>query len=167
MLPRRCVSSVHLVRAALASCDSALSETSIRVDRLKLAKRLWRANADDGMDFGFEVESPLHHGDAVFTTLHTRYVIRQLPEPLLEIALDPQPAAAAVLGWIVGNLHFVIEAQAARLLAPDDAALRQSLERLGISFRATVAVFQPHRLAAAVAHSHAPATEHPFIRPPR
>jgi hypothetical protein len=31
-----------------------------------------------------------------------------------------------VLGWIVGNLHFVIEAQAERLLAPDDPALRQA-----------------------------------------
>lgn len=158
---------MHLVRAALASFDSALSETVIRVDRLKLAKRLWRANAEDGVDFGFECEQPLRHGDVVFVTPQTRYVVRQIPEPVLEIALDPKPEASAVLGWIVGNLHFVIEVQAARLLAPDDAALRQSLERLGISFRAIVAVFQPHRLAAAVAHSHAAATEHPFIRPPR
>jgi urease accessory protein len=157
---------VHLVRAALTSFDSAWLETAIRVDRLKLAKCLWRGNADDGIDFGFEVTQPLRHGDVVFATPHTRYVIHQLPEPVLEMTLDSNPEAAAVLGWIVGNLHFVIEVQAKRLLAPDDPALRQSLERLGIPFRATVEVFQPHRLASAVAHSHAPVA-HPFIRPPR
>jgi urease accessory protein len=156
-----------LVRGPLASADAALPACAIRVDRLKLAKRLWRANADDGTDFGFELTAPLQHGDAVHATATARYVIEQMPEPVLEIALDEKPETCAVLGWIVGNLHFVIEARADRLLAPDDPALRQSLERLGIPFRATNAVFQPHRLAAAVAHSHAPATEHPFVRPAR
>ncbi len=156
-----------LIRAALAAVDSALPETAIPLDRLKLAKRRWRANAADGTDFGFEGETPLQHGDSVWTSARTRYVIRQLPEPVIEIALDRKPDASAVLGWIVGNLHFVIEAQPDRLLAPDDPALRQSLERLGIAFRATIGIFQPHRLAAAVAHSHAPANDHPFIRPPR
>ena len=118
---------------------------------------------------GQEILSVLEQRDFPVTSLRprARYVISQLPAPVLEIALDPKPEASAVLGWIVGNLHFVIEAQATRLLAPDDPALRQALERLGGSFRATVEVFQPHRLAASVAHSHAPVTGHPFIRPPR
>lgn len=163
---------MHLVRAALVGSDAALPAVEIRVERLKLAKRLWRATADDGAEFGFELERPLAHGDVVFAHERGRYVIVQAAEPVLEIALDPRPGSAAVLGWIVGNLHFVLEAQPTRLLAPDDPALRQALERLGIAFRATVAVFQPHRLAAAVAHSHAPAhattfAEHLYVRPPR
>jgi len=158
-----------LVRGPFASADAARPAVAIQVDRLKLAKRLWRATAVDGADFGFELTTPLRHGDVVHATATARYVIEQLPEPVLEIALDPKPEQSAVLGWIVGNLHFVIEARADRLLAPDDPALRQSLERLGIPFRAATEIFQPHRLAAAVVHAHAPAgaIEHPYIRPPR
>lgn len=146
---------MNLVHAALASFDGALPEVAIRVDRLKLARRLWRAAADDGAEFGFELEVPLRHGDVVWAGGHARYVIRQSAEPVLEMALDASPEAAAILGWAVGNLHFVIEARADRLLAPDDPALRQMLARLGIGFRATTEVFQPHRFASALAgHGH-------------
>lgn len=112
--------------------------------------------------------SPLAHGDTVFATAAERYVIRQLPEPVLEIPLPTAHDAAAVTGWAVGNLHFPIEAQPGRLLAPDDTALRQSLERIGIGYRAIIEVFRPHRLATgAEPHSHAAGPEaHPFIFKP-
>lgn len=157
---------MYLIRAMAAASDPALPETAIRVDRLKLAKRLWRATADDGTEFGFDLEQPVAAGDVVLATASTRYVIRQAPEAVLTIPLDPKPEASAVLGWVVGNLHFVIEARPDRLLVPDDPALRQAFERLEIPFSASVEVFQPHRLARAVAHSHAPVS-HPFIRPSR
>ena len=101
-------------------------------------------------------------------TATARYVISQLPEPVLEIPLPQSPDAAAVTGWAVGNLHFPIEAQATRLLAPDDTALRQSLERMGIAYRAIDEVFRPHRLAAGAApHRHAAGPEaHPFVFKP-
>lgn len=156
-----------LVRAPLTAIDASLPETAVPVDRLKLAKRRWRGMAEDGTDFGFELEEPLRHRDVVWVTPHARYVLQQAPEPVLVIPLEADPAAAAVQGWIVGNLHFLIEAQPSRLLAPDDSALRQSLDRLGISFHTAQEVFQPHRLAAAIAHSHAPVASHPFIRPAR
>jgi urease accessory protein len=162
---------MHHVRAAMSSSfDSNLPTVPIRVDRLKLAKRLWRGAADDGADFGFDCESPLKHGDVVWVTTTARYVIEQTPEPVLEVSLeDASPDAAAVLGWAVGNMHFVIEAQPGFVRAPDDPALRQSLARLAIPFRETSAVFQPHRFASIVAHSHAPAPahEHPYLRPAR
>ncbi|MBE2216368.1 MAG: urease accessory protein UreE [Opitutaceae bacterium] len=153
--------------AAEAAAVRARPETAIRVDRQKLARRLWRGAADDGLDFGFEVETPLRHGDVVWATPATRYVIRQSAEPLLEIAIDGPPDQAAVIGWAVGNMHFVIEAQERRLLAPDDSGLRQALDRIGIAYCAVSGVFQPHRFASIVGHSHAPGPEaHPFIRPP-
>lgn len=146
---------MHLVRAALSSFDTSLTEVAVRADRLRLAKRLWRATADDGTEFGFEVGAPLKHGDAVWTGGGLRYVIRQEPEAVLEIPLDVKPDAAAVIGWAVGNLHFPIEAQAARLLAPDDPALRQTLDRLGIHHHEINEVFQPHRFAGSLAgHGH-------------
>ncbi len=146
---------MNLVRSALHPPVPDLPEIALRVDRLKLAKRLWRGSADDGTDFGFELEAPLAHGDAVWATPAARYVVRQAPEPVLEIPLDVPVDAAAVIGWAVGNLHFAIESQATRLLAPDDPGLRQSLDRMGIHYHEAVEVFQPHRFAGSLAgHGH-------------
>jgi urease accessory protein len=147
---------MHLIHGPLTSADKALPETGVGVDRLKLERRLWRAAADDGTEFGVEVDVPLKHGDVVWADANTRYIIRQLPEPVLEIPLDVAPDVAAMIGWAVGNLHFAIEAQAPRLLAPDDPALRQSLDRLGVHYQESVDVFQPHRFTGSLAgHGHA------------
>lgn len=158
---------MNLVRAPLAAWDAALPEVAVRVDRQKLARRLWRGVADDGTDFGFEVETPLRHGDVVWATAAARYVIRQAAEPLLEIALGDSPDQAAVIGWAVGNMHFVIEARPGRILAPDDTGLRSALDRVAIPYRVTTGVFQPHRFASIVGHSHGPHGEvegHPYLR---
>jgi len=146
---------MHLIRSALPSPAAGRPEVAVRASRQTLAKRLWRGAADDGTDFGFELDGPLAHGDVVWSTPAANYVIRQQPEPVLEIPLDVAPDAAAVIGWAVGNLHFAIEAQSTRLLAPDDSGLRQSLDRLGIHYHEAVEVFQPHRLAVKlVGHGH-------------
>jgi len=146
---------VHLVHSPLIGADDALPETPIRVDRQILAKRLWRGAAEDGADFGFELKTPLEHGDVVAATAAVRYVIRQKPEPVLEIPLDVPADAAAVIGWAVGNLHFAIEAQPTRLLAPDDPGLRQALDRLGVHFHPVSEVFQPPRFAGSlIGHGH-------------
>lgn len=157
-----------LVHKAIAAPTRPRPEIPIAVDRRQLAKRLWRATAADGTEFGFELDGPLAHGDGVHLTAESHYVIRQNPEAVLEIPLPPTPDAAAVTGWAVGNLHFPIEAQPARLLAPDDTALRQALARMGIAYRAVNEVFRPHRLAAGAApHGHAAGPEaHPFVFKP-
>jgi urease accessory protein len=146
---------MNLVRSALPSPDSKLTEVAIRTDRQKLAKRLWRAPADDGVDFGFELEAPLQHGDAVWSTPQKLYVVRQEPERVLEIPLDVAPDAAAIIGWAVGNLHFAIEAQPTRVLAPDDTGLRQTLDRMGIHYHEASEIFQPNRFAGSLTgHGH-------------
>lgn len=154
---------MHLIHHALAFADPTLPEVAVRADRRQLAKRLWRGAADDGTEFGFELEAPLKHGDVVQAGPSARYVVRQHPEPVLEIPLDVAPDAAAVVGWAVGNLHFAIEAQPIRLLAPDDPGLRQALDRLGIHYHTAKEVFQPHRFAGSLAghgHSHDHGHEH-------
>lgn len=145
------------VPAPLVTFDAALPEVAVPVERRTLAKRLWRGVAADGTEFGFQLTAPLAPGDVVFATETARYVIRQLPEPVLEIPLPSAPDDAAAFGWAVGNLHFPIETQSTRLLAPDDVALRQSLGRAGIPFRPTEAVFRPHRYTAGANphHQHA------------
>ena len=138
---------MHLVTRPLVSANTALPSVALRVERQTLAKRLWRGTAADGADFGFELESPLKSGDAFFETASARYVIEQIPEPVVEISLEMTPAAAAGIGWAVGNLHLELAAEPTRMLAPDEPAVRQLLERLKVPYRVTSAVFRPGRFA--------------------
>ncbi len=136
-----------LVHQPLAGCDESLAPIWLRCDRRTLAKRIWRGKADDGEEFGFELQQPMRHGDVVFQTAQWRYVIRQEPEPVLEIALDIAPCAAAGIGWAVGNLHLELSAEVSRLLAPDEPAVRQLMARLSVPYRCTTAIFRPGRFA--------------------
>ncbi|MGH7997108.1 MAG: urease accessory protein UreE [Opitutaceae bacterium] len=153
---------MHLIRAAVYAANGSLPEVPIRADRRRLAKRLWRGAAEDGTEFGFEVREPLQDGDVVWATRTARYVLRQGKEALLEIPLDVSADAAAVIGWAVGNLHFPVEAQAGRLLAPDDPALRQALDRISIHYHEANEVFRPGRFTGTMAgHGHTHGSDHP------
>lgn len=134
---------MQLISAALVSSDSSLPGIALRVERQKLAKRLWRGSASDGTEFGFELSSPLKHGEVFFQTETARYLIEQIAEPVLEIALEMSPSAAAGIGWAIGNLHLELSAEAARLLALDEPAVRQLLGRLKVPFNPTTAIFRP------------------------
>ncbi len=126
----------------------------MRVDRLTLAKRLWRGAAEDCTEFGFELEAPLKHGDAFFQSATARYVIAQQPEAIVEISLDVAPSAAAGIGWAVGNLHLELQAEPTRLLAADEPAVRQLLGRLKVPFTTTTAIFRPGRFARGPQPTH-------------
>lgn len=134
-----------IVREPLTQPNLALPSVALRIDRLRLAKRLWRGAADDGREFGFELETPLKPEQTVWEGEGKRYVIVQEPEPVLEIGLNLTPAAAAGIGWAIGNLHLELSAEPTRMLSPDDPATRQLLERIAVPFLATSAVFRPGR----------------------
>ena len=89
------------------------------------------------------------------------------PEPVL--AVRPKDAREAIrVAFEVGNRHFSLALDGERLLVPDDTAMRQLLDRLGIAFEAAEAVFTPigagHRHEPGVSptdgHSHAHAGGH-------
>jgi urease accessory protein len=145
---------MQFVSAPLTSSDSRLPEVPIPTDRMTIAKRLWRAVAADGTDFGFELGAPLQHGDVVFQTPTARYVVRQSEEPVVEISLDLAPSAAAGVGWAIGNLHLGLSAEPSRLIAADEPAIRQLLERLKLPYRATTAIFRPGRFSRGAQTSH-------------
>jgi urease accessory protein len=121
---------------------------AVSVDRVDLAKRRWRAAAADGREFGFDLEHHLHDGDVIHREETIAYVLVQNPEPVLEVALPSDPAAAARLGWQIGNLHFPLEVASATIRVADDPALRQFLEREHIAFTDCATVFHP------IAHGH-------------
>ena len=144
----------HLIHEPLSSPDSALPEITLRVERLTLAKRLWRGTAEDGSEFGFELAAPLQHGDTFFQSATARYSVQQHPEPVVEVSLDVTPSAAAGIGWAIGNLHLELQSEPARLLAPDEPAVRQLLDRLKVPFTPTTAVFRPGRFARGPQPTH-------------
>jgi urease accessory protein len=121
-------------------------------DRQALTKRRWHGVADDGTDFGFDLESHLHAGDIIFETETAQYVLSQKPEPLLEVALGGAEAAART-AWSLGNLHFPIEVRRETIRVVDDPAVQLCLERDHTPFKVITDIFHPIK-AVASGHSH-------------
>jgi urease accessory protein len=152
---------LQLIHAPIASPNQALPEVALAVERLTVAKRIWRGKAADGTEFGFELERPLRHGETFWQSDRSRYVIAQQPEAVVEMSLEIAASAAAGIGWAVGNLHLELNAEPARLLAPDEPAVRQLLERLQVPFKSTTAIFRPGRFArGAATHELGPSHKH-------
>lgn len=126
-----------------AGAPSTGEPVKLLVDRLTLAKRRWRGVAENGREFGFDLDVPLRDGDAFASD----YVIAQAPEPVLEM----RAAQPARLGWMLGNLHFPIELNGDVIRVGDDVAVRQMLEREHVPFTAAERVFRP----LAGGHRHA------------
>lgn len=134
---------MELIHAPLAVPIPGLTARRIPVERLTLAKRRWRGAAEDGTEFGFDLEGPLGDGATVFQSATAVYVIAQKYEPVLEIALGVDSPTAARLGWMIGNLHFQIEVAGEVVRVVDDPAVRQLFERENIAFTACKRVFHP------------------------
>jgi urease accessory protein len=138
-----------LIHAALSEVPP-LPRIALHADRFSLAKRRWRAVAEDGAEFGFDLVAPLPPGAAFFASGTAVYCVEQEAEPVLEIALIARAAPVARLGWTIGNLHFPIQVTDDCIRVPDDPALRQLFEREKIPFTKCERVFVPF----AKAHSH-------------
>lgn len=145
---------MQLITGPVVAPDLFLPEVALPADRLTVGKRLWRGRADDGTEFGFELSVPLKHGDTFWQMAAARYVIRQQPEAIVEISLEVAPSAAAGIGWAVGNLHLELQAEPTRLLAPDEPAVRQLLDRLKVPFKPATAIFRPGRFARGNLSTH-------------
>jgi urease accessory protein len=142
---------MQLIHAPIHSVAPNAIRIDLKVDRLQLAKRRWRGIADDGQEFGFDLEHPLHDGSVFFAKDTDVYRIEQLPEPVIDVTLPSNPTSAARIGWLLGNLHFPVELHAGCLRVNDDPAVRQLLEREHIQHELTEGTFHP----ISGAHSHA------------
>ncbi len=144
---------MQLIHDHIHGWDEALPRVLLRADRGTLAKRRWRATAEDGTEFGFDLEHPLENGDAFYAAENAVYFVEQNPEAVLEIALGSDAAGAARLGWLVGNLHFQIAIDGAVVLVVDDPAVRQLLEREHVEFAGSERIFVS--LGGGHSHGHA------------
>ena len=140
-----------LIHDHLHGVDPALPRVPLSLDRFTLAKRRWRGTAADGREFGFEGEHPLVDGDIVLAADAVAYVVAQMPEAALRVQLTTDPAAAARLGWLIGNLHFQLEIVEGAVRVADDPALRLLFEREHVEWQSEEAVFRPQ----GGGHSHA------------
>ncbi|SRR5579862_1665506 len=135
--------------------DKIIGENGTRrivlvADRLTLSRRRWRGMAEDGRDFGFDLEEPLPDGAVFFRDGDSLYAIAQRPEPLLEIAIRDGREGAR-LGWMIGNLHLPIEPGEGAAFTLDDPSARKLFQREAVSFTSVSKVFHP---LAASTHGH-------------
>ena len=148
------VSGLELIRSVQKGSPPEGEEfIPLVADRATLAKRRWRGVAEDGREFGFDVDRALADGITFSSAAGGTYKIFQAAEPVLEIELGNDPSRAAVLGWRIGNLHFPIEVTESVIRSVDDPALRQLLEKEKIRWRPTTAVFRAIK-AGGHAHHH-------------
>ena len=56
---------LQMISKPVSDVNLALPEVAVRVERLKLAKRLWRGVAEDGVEFGCELERPLMYAEQI------------------------------------------------------------------------------------------------------
>ena len=131
-----------VVRESLGRPPEGSHTVQIMTERHTLAKRRWRGVAEDGTEFGFDLERPLHAGDMAHIDGAKVYVIVQTPEPVLEIPLLSVDQAART-AWQIGNLHFPLAFTPGYILVEDDPAIRQMVERERIPFHSRTAVLQP------------------------
>jgi urease accessory protein len=140
---------MQLISGPVASFDASRPAVVVALARRDLTTTTWQAVAADGTAFRCAATSPLRAGDTIFETASARYVLCQQEEPVVEVPLDLAPSAAAGVGWC---------AEPTRLIAPDEPAVRQLLERLRVPYHPGVAVFRPGRFSRGGSQPTAPAT---------
>ncbi|MBC2606862.1 urease accessory protein UreE [Pelagicoccus albus] len=140
---------MQLITNHLHGVPASKTLIQLPIDRRKLAKRRFRATAVDGAEFGFDLPHPLKHGTAFHETEDSVYLIEQEPEPVLKIPFS-EGETGALYGWMVGNMHFPASFEKGYVIAEDDPAVRQLLERANVDFEEATQVFQP----AVVASGH-------------
>ena len=142
---------MHLIQRSLSPSSTLGPESQITLyaERRQFLKRRWRAIADDGTEFGFDLDSRLTNGCVVFHQDGKDYIVRQVPELVYEVIYE-SPAHAALVAWRVGNLHLPAQILPDRIHVLHDEAMNQLLATEGWTFTEPEVLFQPLK---AIAHA--------------
>lgn len=119
----------------------------MRAERRQFLKRRWRGVAEDGTEFGFDLEVRLPEGAVIFQTESHDYVVRQEPE-VVYVVSPGSAEEAALVGWKIGNLHLPVEITGGRVRVLHDPAVRQLCEREGWPWAEETVLFKPLRVVA-------------------
>jgi urease accessory protein len=142
---------MHLIQRMIAEKSLLPPETQLvlAAERRQFLKRRWRGVAEDGTEFGFDLETRLTDGGVIFQQAGNDYIVRQLPETVYEVPLE-SPSRAALIAWRVGNLHLPAQILDHSIRVLHDEAMAQLLEREGWDFTEPEVIFTPMK---AVAHA--------------
>jgi urease accessory protein len=135
---------MHLIQRmlAVASVLPPDCQVILHVERRQFLKRRWRGMAEDGTEFGFDLENRLPDGCVIFHGSGKDYIVRQMPEIVFRIPLESPPQAALV-AWKTGNLHMPAQITDDAILVLHDDAMRHLIEREGWPFSETEVLFTP------------------------
>ena len=138
---------MHLIHRMVSDQSSRPQDCQIKLmaERRMFLKRRWRAHAEDGTEFGFDLESRLRHGAVIYQAEEADYVIWQQPELVYDVPFASAEYGALV-GWMIGNLHFPVEILPASIRALHDPAVKLLLERENWAFTEESVVFNPLRV---------------------
>lgn len=138
---------MHIVERMVAPISQCERQIVLSAERRKFLKRRWRGVAEDGMEFGFDLESRLVDGCVIFQAGGVDYIVRQLQEKVFEVAFE-SPSHAALVGWKVGNLHLPAQVMEGSLRVLHDDAMAQLLTREGWKFSEPEVLFSPLKAMA-------------------
>jgi urease accessory protein len=142
---------MHLIQRMIAEKSLLPPEAQIvlAAERRQFLKRRWRGVAEDGTEFGFDLETRLTDGGVIYQQAGKDYIVRQLPEMVYEVPLGSS-AKAALVAWKVGNLHLPAQILDHSIRVLHDEAMTQLLDREGWDFTEPEVIFTPMK---AVAHA--------------
>lgn len=140
---------MHLIQRLLFRESNLPPErwVTLCAERRQFLKRRWRGIAEDGTEFGFDLEDRLADGGVIFQQDGMDYIVRQLPEVVYRIPFA-SPAQAALVAWKAGNLHLPAQILEDAILVLHDEAMAQLLEREGWDFSEPEVVFTPMKAMA-------------------
>jgi len=143
---------MHLISNMLAEKSGLSSgqQVTLFAERRNFLKRRWRGVAEDGTEFGFDLENRLIDGCVIFQKDGRDYLVRQLPERIYEISFTSADQAALV-AWKVGNLHLPAQIHTDRIQVLHDEAMAQLLLRENWPYSEPEVIFTPMKAMA-----HAP-----------
>ncbi len=122
-------------------------QITLSAERRQFLKRRWRGVAEDGAEFGFDLETRLTDGCVIFQQSGNDYIVRQLPETVYQVIFE-DAAHAALVGWKVGNLHLPGEISSEFIRVLHDEAMTQLLAREGWAYTEPEVRFTPMKTMA-------------------
>lgn len=135
---------MHLIQRMLfrQSDLPAGRQVTLHAERRQFLKRRWRGTAEDGTEFGFDLEERLVDGCVIFRSGGKDYIVRQTPEVVYRIPFET-PAQAALVAWKTGNLHMPAQITDDAILVLHDEAMAQLIQREGWSYSEPEVLFTP------------------------
>ena len=147
---------VVITRPQVHVHDADLSRRDRDVLVLTAEERRWgrrRVTTQAGrvLALALPTGTTLTPGDILHVAADWYVVIEAAPEPVLAVTPRSRDEALRIT-WEVGNRHFTLAVDGARLLLPDDTAMEQLLARLDVPFERMQSIFIP--LGAGHRHDH-------------